>query len=393
MTDWGIRGYNAWCYYHSVILVLSWPESIVKNIIKENGNLKDNYCIKQLTQTQFKQWDAYVKSHQQGSFFHLSGWKSVIEKSFSHVCYFLYIKKNETICGVLPLVEVKSKLFGHALVSTPFCVYGGAIADSPDIVRQLENEACQLAEKLNVDYLELRYKEEQDSTLLLKQAHSTFGCEIAEGGDKILASIKKKQRAVIRHSLKNELNCSTSNNSGFSTSGNDDFNDFYQLLSTSYRNLGTPIFTKRYFENLMSVFSGCSDVTVIRDKDNHPSSAVMNFYFNEQVLPYYGGGNDSARGLKSADFMYYQVMCYAQEKGKTWFDFGRSKNDSGPYKYKKNWGMEPKSLYYYYHLVKADELPNLSPNNPKYKFFISMWQKLPLKVSQFIGPFLSKYLG
>ena len=348
-----------------------------------------NYCdIKRLTSSLFPTWDAYVKAHQQGSFFHLSGWQNVIEKSFDHACYFLYAEQEGSICGVLPLVEVKSNLFGHALVSTPFCVYGGVIADSVEIVRQLEAEACRLAEELGVDYLELRYKDKQDSSLLLKQAHSTFGCEIAENSDKILANIKKKQRAVIRHSLKNELSCSIS-----SDAKSTDFSDFYTLLSTSYRNLGTPIFTQRYFENLMTTFGDCSDIAVIRDKENIPSSAVMNFYYNEQMLPYYGGGNDSARGLKSADFMYYQVMCHAQEKGKTWFDFGRSKNDSGPYKYKKNWGMEPQPLHYYYHLVKASELPNLSPNNPKYKFFITMWQKLPLKISQFIGPFLSKYLG
>ena len=119
----------------------------------------------------------------------------------------------------------------------------------------------------------------------------------------------------------------------------------------------------------------------------------MNFYFNEQVLPYYGGGNDAARQLKSADYMYYQVMCHGRDKGCNWFDFGRSKNDSGPFKYKKNWGMEPQSLHYYYHLVNAEALPNLSPNNPKYKYFIRMWQKLPLKLSQFLGPFLAKYLG
>jgi len=348
--------------------------------------LIENCSIKQLKPAQFEQWDEYVKAHQYGSFFHLSGWKTVIEQSFAHPCYFLLAEHEGNFFGVLPLVEVKSALFGHALISTPFCVYGGAIADSEDILRQLEAEACQLAEQLGVDYLELRYKEQQNSTLLLKQAHSTFGFDLVESNEKILASIKKKQRAVVRHSLKNELSLSIK-------SGEENLNDFYQLLSTSYRNLGTPIFTKKYFENLAATFSDCSDIAVIRDKDNQPSSAVMNFYFNEQVLPYYGGGNDSARGLKSADFMYYQVMCHALDKGKSWFDFGRSKNESGPYKYKKNWGMEPKSLYYYYHLVNADELPNLSPNNPKYKMFISMWQKLPLKLSQFIGPFLSKYLG
>ena len=345
-----------------------------------------NKQIKQLTLTQGQPWDDYVKSHPKGSFFHLSGWQQVIAKSFNHDCYFLYIEQNGVISGVLPLVEVKSKLFGHALISTPFCVYGGAIADSNELVRDLEAEACLLAEKLSVDYLELRYKEKKDSALLLKQAHSTFGCELAEDGDKILATIKKKQRAVIRHSLKNELNFSLKQ-------GKDNLDDFYQLLSTSYRNLGTPIFSKSYFHNLVDVFGDDVDIAVISDKERQLSSAVMNFYFNGQVLPYYGGGNDSARGLKSADFMYYQVMCNASERGYRWYDFGRSKNDSGPFKYKKNWGMEAKPLHYYYHLVNASELPNLSPNNPKYKLFIQMWQKLPLKVSQIIGPFLSKFLG
>lgn len=351
-----------------------------------NTNSNTNIAVKQLTPSEYEQWDSYVKNHQQGSFFHLSGWQQVIAKSFHHDCYFLYVELDGNIAGVLPLVEVKSKLFGHALISTPFCVYGGAIAESPALVRQLEKEACQLAEKLSVDYLELRYQEEQDSLLLLKQAHSTFGCELAEDSEHILATIKKKQRAVIRHSLKNELTFSLE-------SGKANLKDFYQLLSTSYRNLGTPIFTESYFTNLVDVFGDNVDIAVIKNKDNQLSSAVMNFYFNGKVLPYYGGGNDSARGLKSADFMYYQVMCNASERGFNWYDFGRSKNDSGPYKYKKNWGMEPKSLYYYYHLVNAKELPNLSPNNPKYKLFIELWQKLPLKVSQFIGPFLSKYLG
>ncbi|MGJ8693927.1 MAG: FemAB family XrtA/PEP-CTERM system-associated protein [Thalassotalea sp.] len=342
-----------------------------------------NGQVKTLSSKDFSRWDDYVKAHAEGTFFHLSGWQAVIENSFSHPCYFLYVESDKGITGVLPLVEVKSKLFGHALISTPFCVYGGALADDDSIARLLEKEAVSLAESLSVDHLELRYKTEQDNGMLLKQMHSSFGCELAEDDEKILASVKKKQRAVIRHSLKNELTSKVSHQ----------IDDFYQLLSESYRNLGTPIFTKKYFQNLVNVFGDDLDVMVIYDKDQQPSNSVMNFYFKEQVIPYYGGGNSDARYHKSADFMYYKVMCNAKEKGATWYDFGRSKNDSGAYRYKKTWGMEPQPLFYYYHLVKATELPNLSPNNPKYKIFINMWQKLPLKISQIVGPFLSKYLG
>ena len=341
--------------------------------------------VKALT-TELTQWDSYVNAHPNGSFFHLSSWLKVIDEAFGHPCYYLLALQNKQIVGVLPLVEVKSTLFGHALVSTPFCVYGGALADNLDIQQALESRACQLAEKLQVDYLELRYKTAQQNDFLVKQVHSTFGCEIAESDEAILAGVKKKQRAVIRHSLNNQLTVehqpSTAN-----------LDDFYQLLSTSYRNLGTPIFSKKYFAALAKHFANELDITLVCDANGQPSTAVMNFYYQQQVLPYYGGGNETARGLKSADFMYYQVLCHAREQGFTWYDFGRSKNDSGPYKYKKNWGMTPQPLHYYYHLVKAKELPNLSPNNPKYKLFIQLWQKLPLSLSQFLGPFLAKYLG
>ncbi len=352
------------------------------NAVQTESLAAEHFIVTELT-SEHELWNSYVHSHTQGSFFHLSNWQKVISSVFGHRCYYLIAWHGEKIAGVLPLVQVKSQLFGHALVSTPFCVYGGVLADSYEVQQALEQKACKLAEQLAVDYLELRYRHAQQNNFLLKQVHSTFGCEIAASDEAILAGVKKKQRAVIRHSLNNEL----------AIEHGEDVDNFYHLLSTSYRNLGTPIFTKKYFAALLEHFGQDIDISIVRDSSGQASSAVMNFYYQQQVLPYYGGGNDAARALKSADFMYYQVLCHARAKGCNYFDFGRSKNDSGPYKYKKNWGMTPEPLHYYYYLVKAKELPNLSPNNPKYQLFIRLWQKLPLAVSQWLGPLLSKYLG
>ncbi len=331
---------------------------------------------------QYSDWDNYIKSHLEGTFFHLSGWKKIMEKSFSFNCPYLVAEANQKIVGLLPLVEVKSFLFGHSLTSLPFCVFGGALADTPEIKTALEKKACDIAEELGVDYLELRYKTEQKNDFLVKSVHSYFTTELNDGHDEILLSIKKKQRAVVRHSLKNELTVDV----------NKDINDFYHIYSTSVRNLGTPVFSKKYMQNILTEFPDCSDILAV-SHNGKTISSVMNFYYKDQVLPYYGGGTVEARHLKSNDHMYYKLMCHAFDRGCKLFDFGRSKNDSGPYKYKKTWGMEPQPIFHYYHLVKATELPNLSPNNPKYALFIKLWQKLPLKVSQIIGPFLSKYLG
>ena len=172
----------------------------------------------------------------------------------------------------------------------------------------------------------------------------------------------------------------------------DDVNTLYRCYSESVRNLGTPVFAKRYLEILAQVFGSDCEVTVIRNGAT-PVAAVMSFFFRNEVLPYYGGGTLEARAVKGNDFMYWSVMESAREKGLTMFDYGRSKVGTGAYRFKKHWGFEPQPLSYEYFLSAIDQMPDLSPNNPKYKMFIGMWQRLPLALSQRVGPFLAKSLG
>ncbi|MDC0609948.1 FemAB family PEP-CTERM system-associated protein [Vibrio sp.] len=341
--------------------------------------------IRTITDQDFAGWDNYVDHHPKGSFFHLSGWINVIREVFGHKHHYLIAEQNASIVGLLPLVEQKSRLFGHALISTPFCVYGGVIANDDSVRTQLENQAYELGCKLGVDYVELRNREptELSGPWVEHCHHSTFSCEIADTPEEILTSVKRKQRAVIRHSLKNEL----------SWQNNDDPELCYSVYAESVRNLGTPVFSKKLFPSLKRIFDDRCETLVIYDPNNTPVSSVLSFYYKNEVLPYYGGGTFDARALKSNDFMYYQLMCLAQERGCTSFDFGRSKQDSGSYSYKKNWGMKEETLHYKIALVKQKEMPNLSPNNPKYKLLINTWKKLPLSISRALGPSLSKYLG
>lgn len=326
-------------------------------------------------------WDEFVTAQQDGTFFHLAAWQDVISV-VGHQCYYLYATVAGNIKAVLPLARVKSRLFGDALVSTPFCVYGGAVGEEA-AKRFLEQEAVKLAQRLKVQHLELRYKTAQDNQFITRSQHAYFACELADSPESILAGIKKKQRAVIRHALNESLSFTLDKQS----------DDFYQTYSESVRNLGTPVFSKTFFNSLLQAFPAQSEILTVR-KQQHPVSSVLSFYFKGEVLPYYGGGISEAKSLKSNDFMYYQLMCHAREtKGCTRYDFGRSKIDSGAYQYKKHWGMTPVELPYQYQLITASELPNLSPNNPKYQLFIKLWQKLPLTVSQWLGPQLSRYLG
>ncbi len=344
--------------------------------------MNQSISIKQLTPADKERWDQFVRESTEATFFHLSGWADVLQRAFNHRGHYLFAEQAGQIVGVLPLAEVKSWLFGHSLVSTPFCVYGGPVAASQEIADQLVGQACEIAERLNVDHLELRNRSRLKESWPCKTLYHTFRRDISADEDVNLKAIPRKQRAVVRKAIKMELE-----------SVNDsDIGPFYEAYSTSVRNLGTPVFSRKYFEVLRQVFAEQSDILTIR-KDDELVASVMSFYFKDEVLPYYGGGTAAARSLKGNDFMYWKLMCDAAERGVRVFDYGRSKEGTGSFSFKKNWGFTPEPLYYEYYLVKSNEIPDLNPLNPKYQMMIKCWQRLPLWLSQRIGPMVSKYLG
>jgi len=327
-------------------------------------------------------WDDFVRACPEATFFHLVGWKEVIERAFGHETHYLYASQNERIVGVLPLGYVKSRLFGNALISTPFCVYGGAVAETEEARLALEDAAAKLAGRLDVDYLELRNQSRQRATWPTKELYVTFKKTIDPDPEKNMLAIPRKQRAMVRKGIK----------AGLASEHDEGIDRFFAAYATSVRNLGTPVFSKRFFQALKHVFGDdCGILTIT--KDGRLICSVMSFYFRDQVLPYYGGGTGEARALAGNDFMYWELMRDACERGLSVFDFGRSKQGAGSYSFKKNWGFTPEPLNYQFQLVKADEVPEINPLNPKYRMFVNMWRHLPLPVANRLGPVISRSLG
>ena len=339
--------------------------------------------IRPATEQDAESWDAYVLTHPSGTFSHRFGWKRIIEKTYGHTGHYLLAEEQGRVAGLFPLGQVKHLLFGNSLISTPFCVAGGVLADSPEIQRALEDEAVALAKKLGVDHLEVRNEQPQREDWLRKDSlYVGFKRELSEDHEANMQAIPRKQRAMVRKGIK----------AGLVGELDEGIDNLYEAYSQSVRNLGTPVFPKRHFQAIRDEFADAVDVVTIRHEGQVVAS-VMNYYFRDQVLPYYGGGISAARSLAANDFMYWEVMRRAVEKGCRVFDFGRSKVDTGSYRFKKHWGFEPQPLNYEYFLVKATEMPDLNPNNPKYAFFINTWKKLPIGISRAIGPWLAKGLA
>jgi FemAB-related protein (PEP-CTERM system-associated) len=338
--------------------------------------------VRQFGESDGAAWNAFVRVQPSGTFFHLAEWREVLRRAFGHRAHYLLAQRGEEIVGVLPLAETKSVLFGHALVSTPFCVYGGIVATDRDACAALEQAACDLAHRLGVEYLEMRNRTRQHPEWPSKELYVTFRKSIDPDPERNLRAIPRKQRAMVRKGFKE----------GLRTEIDAQVDRLYDMYSVSLRNLGTPVFSKRYLQILKEIFGDACDIVTILKTDRAVAS-VLNFYFRDEVLPYYGGGTPEARAVAGNDFMYWQVMERARERGCRLFDYGRSKKGTGAYDFKSYWGFEPEQLYYEYFLVARKEVPNLSPTNPRFGRAIEMWRRMPLRLTQRLGPPLAKYLG
>ncbi len=327
-------------------------------------------------------WDRFVETDPAATFFHRSGWRRVVREAFGHRDHYLLAERNGSVCGVLPLFHMRSLLFGNSLTSLPFCVYGGIVASDAAASRALREHAMQLTRELGADCLELRHRERQCPDWPAKDLYVTFRKEIGAGDDENMKAIPRKQRAMIRKGIK----------AGLSATVVREIDDFYAMYSESVRNLGTPVFAKRYFRVLQETFGDDVEIQVVSDGAT-PVSAVMSFYHRDEVLPYYGGGTDQARAARANDFMYWELMRRAARRGVRVFDYGRSKKETGSYRFKKHWGFEPQPLHYEYGLAGIDQMPDVSPANPKYRLFIAAWKRLPVPVAQLIVPHIARHLG
>ena len=328
-------------------------------------------------------WDAFVLTCPQATFFHRAGWQRVLRDVFRHQTYFLYAELDGRIEGVLPLAQVKSLLFGHSLTSLPFAVYGGVAAISEVAAAALEREAQRLAQQLGTQHLELRHVVQRHPEWPTQDLYVTFRKAILPEEDANMLAIPRKQRAMVRKGIKN----------GLVSEHDAGVDRFFALYADNVHRHGTPALPKRYFEALRQEFGADCDVLTVTGPGGRVLSSVMSFYFRDEVLPYYAGDDEAARDLAANDFKYWELMRRACARGLKLFDYGRSKQGTGSFAFKKNWGFEPTPLHYEYQLYKRDAVPQNNPANSKYKLMIETWRRLPIGVANWLGPHIVRNLG
>lgn len=331
-------------------------------------------------------WDAFVMSHPQGSTFHLMSWQRLIHSTFGHEPRHIVARNSRSgdIVGVLPLFLVRSLIFGRILTSTPQAAYGGILASSESVAQTILQHAREMAQKLGVQFLELRNfgNEVCDGRLLRKDLYVTFRQELQSDPEANLLSIPRKTRAEIREGIRKGLEF---------RAGEIGSNEFFNVYSRNLRDLGTPVFTSQLFANGLREFGPNCKIFSVHWKGNLVA-AVWTLFYKDEVVPYFGGSLREYNHLAVNSYMYGMLMKYAAENGYRIFDFGRSKKGTGSFDFKKRWGMTMTDLPYQYALVRTRSMPDTSPLNPRFSLGIEAWRRLPLPLTRLVGPMIAKHL-
>ena len=328
------------------------------------------------------EWDAFVRSTPGGSPFHLLAWKRAVESSFGHRPHYVMAVGEHGIEGVLPLFEVRGLLGGRGLISVPYGVYGGICARSAPARKILLDHASELARRVGAGYVELRHRAGQELELPTKSLYVTFSRPISGDDEENLMAIPRKQRRMTRQGEKFGLH---------GEFGMQHLDAFYEVYAHSLHALGSPVFPRRLFTAIVQEFQKECELLTIW-KDGRVLAGVLTLLYEDQALPYYGGALREAFPYAINDFMYWELMCHVAHAGYRVFDFGRSREGTGPYNFKRHWGFEPLPLPYQYVLLNGASIPNVSPANPKMRLAVEAWKRAPFPLTRLLGPALTRFL-
>ena len=331
--------------------------------------------------------DAYVRAHPDATPFHLTGWNVAVARACGQTSHCLIAEHADgTLAGVLPLTEIRSPLFGKALVSAGYAVDGGILTNRDAIADALAASAWALAERLGCPSLELRGGPAPGEGWIVDETtYLGFSRDLAKDDEAELLAIPRKQRADVRKSLDADLDIAIG-------STPQDLAMHYAVFSESVRNLGTPVFPAKLFRAVATELGEHADVVTV-SKDGKPHASVFSLYLNGTVYPFWGGGTREARALKANDRLYYELMRHARSRGCTRYDFGRSKAGTGVAAFKKNWGFEGVPLRYAKRVAAGQTPREMNPMSPKYRLQVAVWKKLPLWLANAMGPVIAKGLG
>ncbi len=328
------------------------------------------------------QWQAFVDNNERATLYHDIRWHELIERNFAQKTHPLACYNTDgTLVGVLPLTHLQSRLFGSFTISVPYFNYGGPLANDPAVEALLMNHGAQLSEQSGCSHMEIRETSARDGWLCSKKKVSMV-LPLPASDEALDKQLGSKLRAQVKRAAGHDLTVTTG--------GQELVNSFYKVYSHNMRDLGTPAYSIRFFEDIVSCFPDETFITVVTQGNKTLAAGFLLGYRDKLEIPW-ASSLRKYNHLGANMLLYRTILSEAISRGYEFFDFGRSTRDANTYRFKKQWGAVEYPLYWHY-WTRDNKLPEINPDNPKYKLVIATWQKLPVAITRLIGPFISRNL-
>jgi FemAB-related protein (PEP-CTERM system-associated) len=319
-------------------------------------------------------WDAFVLRQAAATGYHEWAWRPVFERSFGHRCVYLMARRDQRVEGILPLVEMRSRLFGRLMVSLPFVNYGGVLADSEPVVRALVDAAADIARRQRTRHVELRHTARRLTDLPCKQHKVAMHLDLRPG---MWEQLDRKVRNQIRKAEKSDLTADSG--------GVERLPEFYTVFAQNMRDLGTPVYSVRFFQEVLRAFPDRTRIHVVRLKGRAVAGGLT-FRTGKGIEVPWASSVREFNSLCPNHLLYWKVIETAVAEGCDRLDFGRSTPNEGTYKFKEQWGARPVPLHWEYCLLGEGGVPDQSPKNPKFRLAIEGWKRMPLWLANAVGP-------
>lgn len=328
------------------------------------------------------EWRDYVARAPAASPYHELEWREITQASFGHRSSYLMVREDGRVRGVLPLVEMRSAMFGHFFVSLPFLDAGGILADTPEHEAALATAAADLAGKRGVRHVELR--QTLGSAALaeagwrLRQHKVALAIDLRTGPDRIWSGLSSRLRGKVRKAGKS--------GAVFSVEGAEALDAFYRVFALNMRDLGTPVYGPAFFRNIMRLTKDTA-ILLVRRGGRAVAGAIALRRGDRIELPWicsdYGQSSHQVNEL-----LYWSAIEWACGLGAGELDLGRCSAESGTYRFKIQWNPRIRPLFWYYWLSEGSALPEVNPSNPKYAFAIRCWKRMPVPLANRLGPLI-----
>lgn len=329
------------------------------------------------------EWHEYILRHAQGTLFHTLAWREAVRRVFGHEDHYLVATRGDAPVGVLPLFLVASRIGGRVLVSVPYGVGGGILADDDGVAAELARAALTLAAELRCPTVELRSERAAVSDWPIIDRYLSFRRELPQAAEDVLAWFPRKARAEARNARDKH---------GLSVSfGDEHLRDVWRLYCLNMRRLASLAYPLQFFDELLTATPGQHWVSLVR-KDGRALAGLVSFRFRDVVMPYFFGATADAKKFNAANFAYCTLAERAVTEGCRVFDFGRSRRDNtGSVNFKRFNGFEPRPLQYQRYSVSEASL-ELSPSNSAFALGRRIWPFLPAWFTTFAGTRLSRHI-